>query len=171
MSTIWLIVVLMTLFVGGLLLLLAEIFVIPGFGIAGIGGTTAILASIIYAFMHLSMEMAVLFSLSSIIVSFLVIWWAIKLLPRTAVGRSIILSNEQSEEDGYDASDSSVVDLLGLEGEVISPLRPSGSILVNGRRVDVVSDGAFISVGELVKVVKIDGNRIVVEQSISGEDR
>lgn len=163
MSTLWLMVVLMTLFVGGLILLLLEIFVIPGFGIAGVGGLATIGASIVYAFMNLSMEMAVMFSMSSVIVSTIVIWISLKTLPKTALGKSLILSTEQKEDEGYDASDKSIQTLLGKTGEVMSPLRPSGSVLIEGGRVDVVSDGAFIQKGHKVKVVKIDGNRVVVE--------
>ena len=54
--------------------------------------------------------------------------------------------------------------LLGKEGEVLSELRPSGAVLLDGVPVDVVSEGAFISKGEKVRVVAVEGVRVVVRR-------
>ena len=55
-------------------------------------------------------------------------------------------------------------ELLGVEGEAMTELRPSGTMLINDERLDVVSEGSFILKGTRVKVVKVEGARIVVRE-------
>ena len=52
--------------------------------------------------------------------------------------------------------------LLNQTGETLTTLRPSGTAVINGKRVDVVSEGAFIEPGQTVKVVAVEGLRVVV---------
>lgn len=54
--------------------------------------------------------------------------------------------------------------LVGERGKVLTELRPSGSALLAGHPVDVVSEGAFIPKGELVQVVAVQGSRVVVRR-------
>ena len=51
---------------------------------------------------------------------------------------------------------------VGLCGMAISPLRPSGKIMVGERAVDVVTEGDFVDSGRQVRILKIEGNRVVV---------
>ena len=53
---------------------------------------------------------------------------------------------------------------LGMEGITISELRPSGFIEIDGERVDALSEGNFIPKGTSVKVVKIEGSKIIVRR-------
>ena len=53
---------------------------------------------------------------------------------------------------------------LGEQGPVLTELRPSGSALLEGHPVDVVSEGAFIAKGELVRVISVQGSRVVVRR-------
>ena len=55
---------------------------------------------------------------------------------------------------------------LGREGEALTDLRPAGMILFEGRKVDVVTAGELIGKGKRVKVVKVEGNRIVVREVV-----
>jgi membrane-bound serine protease (ClpP class) len=54
---------------------------------------------------------------------------------------------------------------LGKGGTAATPLRPAGVAYLDGERVDVVSEGAFIEAGQPIDVIRVDGNRIVVRQS------
>ena len=54
--------------------------------------------------------------------------------------------------------------LVGEQGPVLTELRPSGSALLEGHPVDVVSEGAFIAKGELVRVISVQGSRVVVRR-------
>ena len=77
--------------------------------------------------------------------------------------RHIILSEEEKAELGYVAS-SDQKNLVGLEGVVLSTLRPSGAAEIDGRRIDVISEGAFISAGERVVVDRVEGVRVIVRK-------
>lgn len=54
--------------------------------------------------------------------------------------------------------------LLGTTGTSITPLRPSGTAMIGGERVDVVTEGSFISANAPVSVIKVEGGRIVVKE-------
>jgi len=53
-------------------------------------------------------------------------------------------------------------DYLGKEGEAQTDLRPAGIVLIDGRKVDVVTSGEGVDKGKRVRVLKVEGNRIVV---------
>ena len=77
----------------------------------------------------------------------------------------MILTDSTNTEQGY-VSNPNRMDLLGVEGKAFTDLRPSGTALINDERVDVVSEGSFISKGTKVKVVKVEGSRVVVREII-----
>ncbi|MNP65961.1 hypothetical protein D3C76_1616010 [compost metagenome] len=70
-----------------------------------------------------------------------------------------------SADRGY-SSATERKELIGLQGISLTPLRPSGTAMFNGERVDVVSDGDFIPVDTPIIVVKAEGTRIVVQQAL-----
>ena len=53
---------------------------------------------------------------------------------------------------------------LGKRGEVVAPLRPAGTVIIDGERVDVVSFGDYIMPGALVEIVKVEGNKLFVQE-------
>ena len=52
----------------------------------------------------------------------------------------------------------------------MTPLRPAGTIRVDHERIDVVSDGSYIDKGKHVEIIKVEGSRIVVRETVEGED-
>lgn len=68
-------------------------------------------------------------------------------------------------EEGFTPAESKIL-LQGLEGIALTPLRPSGTVEIAGERVDVVTSGEFISSGKQVKVVKVEGTRVVVSEVV-----
>ena len=86
------------------------------------------------------------------------------ILSRTRAAQGLILEHSQHAEAGWVASDTDT-SLEGAEGEVFTALRPAGTIIINGKRVDAVADGSFIDKGEKVRVIEIHGNRVVVEKT------
>jgi len=151
----------------GVILLAIELLVIPGFGIAGILGIAAILASLVLSmvgpgdtatFMLVAagrVVLALLFALAASLV-------LLRFLPRLPFGRRLILERGLAAAQGYASAPRSDAQLLGKRGRASSPLRPAGIAEIDGRRVDVVSDGTFIPAGQPLEVVRIDGNRVVV---------
>ena len=75
----------------------------------------------------------------------------------------LVLDEQQQNKLGY----TSVVDktkYLGAIGVCATDLRPSGSVVVEGEPLDVVTEGNFIKQGDIVKIINVDGSRILVRQ-------
>ena len=73
----------------------------------------------------------------------------------------LVLGERQQNRDGY----TSVVDksrFLGAIGVCVTDLRPAGTITIEGEPVDVVTEGSFVKQGESVKVINVDGSRVLV---------
>jgi membrane-bound serine protease (ClpP class) len=151
----------------GVALLLLELFVIPGFGFAGILGIVALVAALVMSvagsgatpeFLMLSAGRIVLALLAALLASFLLL----RFMPRTPFGRRLILQGDLGTGHSYGSAPESDLRWLGKRGRTTSPLRPAGFADIEGARVDVVSEGALIEPGTPVEVVRVDGNRIVV---------
>ncbi len=53
--------------------------------------------------------------------------------------------------------------MVGAEGVTVTPLRPAGTAMINGKRVDVVTEGVYIEEGRRVRIREVHGSRIVVD--------
>lgn len=148
------------LFVLGLGLILLEFF-IPG-GIAGVIGLLAIIASFFMAsdnVIHMGISLLIALT-ASIVLSILMIRVFGK---KMKFFKRIILTDSTSTEKGY-VSNKNRLELIGVEGITLTPLRPSGTIIVEDERIDAVSEGGFIANGKRVRIVKTEGSRIVVRE-------
>ena len=120
--------ILFLLLVGGLLLLLVEFLLVPGFGLAGVVGLSAIVFSIGYAIFaafiaqSIAVNTAMTFIFSSIIVSAGLVVMAIKYLPKTALGRRLILESSFKSEAGYVGSNENLEQMAGATGKTITPI-------------------------------------------------
>ena len=75
----------------------------------------------------------------------------------------LVLDERQQNRDGY----TSVIDkskFLGAIGVCVTDLRPAGTITIEGEPVDVVTEGSFVKAGLCVKVINVDGSRVLVRQ-------
>jgi membrane-bound serine protease (ClpP class) len=151
------------LFIIGVILILAEVFIIPGFGIAGVSGITAVLISLFFIFPNTSIAINVL--LAVILFTLVIAIFMFKKFGSSRFWKRISL---ESNSKNYFSS-SSKKDYLDQEAETLSKLRPAGTIEIDGKRVDAVSEGAFIEKGKKVKVISVSGSRIVVRE-ISEEE-
>ncbi|MCW5644175.1 MAG: hypothetical protein KIT63_18900 [Rhodoferax sp.] len=151
----------------GLVLLALEIFVIPGFGIAGALGILGILAGLVLAMVgqgnttELVMLVAarVMFSLLAALLASLLF---LRFMTHSRFGRRLILDTGLGAAQGYASAPETDQRLLGRHGVTATPLHPAGIALIDGTRVDVVSNGSLIEAGQPVVVDKVDGNRVVV---------
>lgn len=166
------------LFVVGVILLLLEIFVIPGFGIAGISGIAFIVCS--FAFSMVSNE-GFDFSLTApnyLFRSFMLVILSIvgaiiiavifgKSILKTGAFKKLVLSDEQKAGSGYV---SSVVDLnlIDKEGRAKTDLRPSGKVEIDGVWYDAVALDGYIEKGSTVYVVKHENYNLFVR--LKGND-
>ena len=79
--------------------------------------------------------------------------------------RRLTLHKTQDASRGYASSDPTLADLVGREGHTLSPLRPTGLCTIEGRRLSVVSRGEPIDADARVRVVEVEGNRVVVRRA------
>ncbi len=158
------------LFTVGLGLLAAEVFLIPGFGIAGIAGILCLFAALVLTLIGLPLDVTlktgafvepltrVTWAFLSTIVLMLI---ALRFLPRTTAGRRLVLESATSRKEGFmSAPDASK--RVGQRGVAESDLRPAGIARFGDERVDVVTEGAYIEAGSPVRVIDVEGMRVVV---------
>lgn len=153
----------------GLLLIGLEVFLIPGFGVAGVLGIAALLGGLTLGLVGEGATIVAIASaagrvafatLMAVITGIVVL----RYLPASRFGRDLTLATELSTGGGFAAGAVQHSAWLGREGRTLSPLRPAGIIDVDGERVDVVSEGEMIETGATVIVCRVDGNRIVVRR-------
>ncbi|MEA4847497.1 MAG: NfeD family protein [Clostridiaceae bacterium] len=148
------------LYVMGLVLLLVEALV-PGFGIAGISGVILVFASIVM--ISSSFFEAILLLVGTIAVAIILIVALYRLGYGKRIIKSIILNTEQKNEEGY-VSTKGYEKYLSMRGTVATPLRSAGTVIIDGNKVDAVSEAEFIDKDIEVEVIKIEGGRIVVKR-------
>jgi len=154
----------------GLLLLAIELFVTPGFGVTGTLGLVALVSGLGLSLIGAGATWeVVLTAVGQVAVSLLLAIAAslglLRLLPRLPFGRRLVLETELTAREGFASAPETDRAWLGKRGTAASPLRPAGIADIEGERVDVVSDGDFIEAGDPITVVRVDGNRIVVQRS------
>ncbi|ATW25338.1 NfeD family protein [Candidatus Formimonas warabiya] len=154
------------LFMVGIILLLVEALVVPGFGFAGVAGIAALVVSIVMS--SASMEQAVISLIIALLGTAVLVVASFKFVKTRRVWSRLILGLRQEKSAGYVAPEESLTQFLGAEGITITPLRPAGAIEIAGVRIDVVSEGGFVPRETKVKVVKVEGTRVVVRQSNEG---
>lgn len=142
----------------GLVLVIAEIL-FPSLGVLSILATVSIVGSIVLAYGQSSAVGHGFFIATAILVPVTIVF-GFKILPNSPMAKYLVAEGFSFEEGSVaDARDRG---LLGKQGEVVATLRPAGIARLDGRRVDVVSRGESIEVGETVHVVDLRGNRVVV---------
>ena len=157
---------------GGVILLGLEVFVVPGFGIAGIAGIAALVAGLGLTLVGAGATASVIVgALGRVAVSILLALASgmalLSVLPRLPFGRRLVLDTDMRSGEGYASAPESDHLQLGHTGTALSPLRPAGVADINGARVDVVSEGSFIEAGSAIEVTRVDGNRIVVRDRLA----
>ncbi|MGO4887231.1 NfeD family protein [Anaerobacillus sp. MEB173] len=148
------------LFVAGIVLIVIEIF-FPGFGIFGILGIGAIITSMILA-AHSTVNI-VISILIAIVITAAVSVFIFKYFGYRGPLKKMILTDSTKSELGY-VSNVTRKELIGQVGESLTPLRPAGAAVFSGERLDVVSEGGYISQGKKIEIIATSGARIVVRE-------
>jgi membrane-bound serine protease (ClpP class) len=168
------------LFAVGVLLLGLEIFVIPGFGIAGIAGIVAILSSVFLALvgrdLRVSWQLGYLTDALTVIAGGMLgvlVGGAVlvRFLPGSRVGGLFILSRKLDAGEGFVTHSTTPQDRfpVGSRGIAMGDLRPSGVVRIGSDRIDAVSEGSFISRGAGVAIVSWQAGHPVV-RAIDNQD-
>ena len=159
------------LFIIGIILLLLEIFVIPGFAITGVIGIILIIGSIFLSLIgnnlpywdSTAVSKAIIQLSASLLFAFILIYILAKFLPKSSAFSRLVLSNEEKADLGF-VSYPSVKELIGMEGIALTTLRPAGSAEFNGQKYDVVADWEYIPKGNKIKVIRVEGIKVVVKE-------
>ncbi len=163
----------LVLFGIGVLLLLAEILIIPGFGVAGITGIILVVGSLMAALIgnvglqfpsSESVASAAITMAITLVLLIVMIFSIGRYLPRSERFNQLVLSPDLSSIAGFTSADT-IEALVGAIGTAITPLRPSGTAEINGERVDVIASGEFIPAGSEIRVVRVQGSRVEVRSA------
>ncbi|MBT4497328.1 MAG: hypothetical protein HOC74_06380 [Gemmatimonadetes bacterium] len=148
----------LSLLILGFVLILLEIFVIPGFNIFGIIGFLTVCAGIGHAYINMGFWQAATVAALGLVGTAVLV----RMMIRARAWERLVLESATSRERGYDSATPEREALMGQQGEALTPLRPAGRAQFGEQAFDVVSEGGFISRGERVEVMQVAGNRVVV---------
>lgn len=148
------------LFIAGIILIMLEVF-LPTLGILGVIGLILVMVSIFSAVPILSQ--AIWIVAGAILITAVIVWILIRFLGWEVKWNRVVLRTAQSNQEGYTSSKDRK-DLLGQVGITLTPLRPSGFAKFGDQKEDVVSEGEIIPSGEKVKVIYVEGMRVVVKR-------
>lgn len=166
------------MFILGMILLFMEIFVIPGFGVAGILGILFILGGLTFALIdNATFEFSLhgldsvtdpllLVSLSIVLAVLLCIWLTAKIGRGVGVFRRIALTSVQNREEGFIGVPMEVREMVGKTGVADTVLRLSGKVRIDDRMYDAISEYGFIEKGEKVRVTRYEAGQIYVTKVI-----
>ena len=158
----------------GVILILLEIFVIPGFGVAGILGIVLTLSSLVMAMLGNddfdfgmitmgSVMDAMLIVLVGLLLGVAVVIYLTHKIGTKGIMRHSALVKEQRLEEGYIGVPPELARYVGSMGEAHTVLRPGGKVRIGGEVLDAVSTGGFIDDGARVKIVKYENAQLYVE--------
>jgi membrane-bound serine protease (ClpP class) len=150
----------------GLLALAVEIFILPGFGAAGVLGLVALAAAVMLAMIGSSpsaadVTQALIVLGASLAITASVGYAWLRHLPNSGRFGGLFLRGGAHQADGYIAA-TPRSDLVGQDGVAVTDLRPAGTAQFGHERVDVVTEGDYVLQGRAVRVVRSEGYRHVV---------
>lgn len=165
-------------FLTGLILIMIEIFVIPGFGVSGVIGivlaftglTLSLVDNIVFDFGHVNVDKlgtAVITVITGIAGGFFLSLWAGSKIfgAHRGVFKNMALHTVQNVDEGYVSIDNSLLLLKGKAGVAKTVLRPAGKVEIEGEIYDAVTAGEFIDRGRKIIVVKVEATQLYVEET------
>ncbi|MCC6142267.1 MAG: hypothetical protein IT368_00525 [Candidatus Hydrogenedentes bacterium] len=160
----------------GLVLIALEVFVLPGFGVAGIAGFFSLVAGLYLSLTRVPIpqydwEFARLEDAGITAATFVISFSALVaasawFLPKSSLMRRLVLAHAQDPQQGYIVQGDTDERLsTGLRGTASSVLRPAGRGRFDGKNYDVVTRGEYLDPGTPIEIIQVEGNRYVVREA------
>ncbi len=146
----------------GILLVFVEILILPGFGAAGVPGIILFCVGIGMIWVESSMKTALIYASVALIFVIPIAIFSLSIIRESPLGKTFILNTAQKSEEGFQAAPQELTQLVGKSGKAVSPLRPAGVGLINGQRVDIVTQGEFVEPEAEIEVIQVEGSRVIV---------
>jgi len=177
------------LVLAGLALLAIEVLVLPGFGVVGALGIVLLLVGSVMALVPMlpsqvpplpgvapvQLEPYVVGALWRTCIAAGVVvagaWLLSRILPRTSVYRRLVLQAALGHERGVVVGAGRYADYIGRTGVARTNLRPAGTGEFGDERLDVVTSGDLVEKGSPIRIVRVEGVRIVVEAVCTSSPR
>lgn len=164
------------LFIFGIILIGLEIFVFPGFGIAGISGIILIVAGLVLSLVHninLNFDFVGMQAFGqsffrvmlTLLIGITVMIAFSGSFINSPLFRRIALLTVQKSDEGYTIRQDKLTHLIGQHGKVFTDLRPAGKIIIDTDVYDAVTQGEFILKDTEVKVVRTEGYSVIVQKA------
>ena len=148
----------------GFVAIFLELFV-PAAGVIGAAGIISMIVATVLAWVYHGRAAGTVLLACVLLGIPFVLWIGFKVFPRSFVGKRLILGESQRKESGYTSYTSERYDdLTGKQGIALTTLRPSGMVKIEEKKYSVVTHGELIEKDERVRVVKVEGSRIVVRK-------
>ncbi|WP_337872198.1 NfeD family protein [Ignavibacterium sp.] len=158
------------MFIVGIILIAVEIFVLPGFGVPGILGIILVFASIFFSLLggdpfinFETISLAIIQLTIAIIAAIIMVFLLAKYLPKTSAFSKLVLSESEKADQGF-VSYPSETSLIGKTGKALTVLRPAGIAEIDGKKYDVIADNEYIEPGKVIKVIRVEGIKVVVSE-------
>lgn len=144
----------------GLIGVLWELHVVPGHGLPGILGAGALLVAVLLAFGLPFFFVGIETIATAIVLTVIAFTLTVRAVPQNAWAHRLALMAAQGPEYVTSADYGG---LRGRSGTAVTYLRPAGIASIDGRRVDVLTEGEFIAAGTPIRVLRVEGARVFVE--------
>ena len=166
----------MAVFIIGIALILLELFIFPGFGIAGIGGILCVIFALITSMLNNDffdftpivipdLNQALLTVFFGLILGTALIIYLVSKIGTNGIFGRLALAKEQSMDEGYVGVPTEQITIVGSEGIATNDLRPSGKVIIDGHHYDAVSQyGDFIEKGTSVIITKYEATQLYVRK-------
>ena len=162
-------------FIAGIVLIGVEVFVIPGFGIAGVSGiillilglTLSMIGNVVFDFQGVHLEgafTALAIVVSSIFISIILSIYISKKLLISSPLNFLVLKSTQQKSEGFVSVDTEAVEVVGKQGVAMTILRPSGKVIIDEEIYDAKADISYIEKGEKIEVIRFESGQVYVKK-------
>lgn len=161
-------------FIVGIVLIILEIFVIPGFGVAGVAGLVLLITGLVlsllanvqfdFSFIQMNTILEALFIVLLAVFGAILLSFQMAKVLFTSPRFGFALTATQAHDNGFVAPDLALFSLIGEQGTSFSILRPGGKVLINGEVYDAICRESFIEKDSPVRVIAVNNAQLIVEK-------